>query len=150
MIDELNKQIYELQIELKESKIEIERLKTADIHISGVPSKVYKKLSKASLNDKMKEQLAQNERNFREEVMKMHAEWELENQKLKEEIVCLRQRHVDCDEGERKRLELRIEYLTKVCEDTKTALDHKREECRDFSTLVKDQVEQIHDLQEQC
>lgn len=58
--------IKELEGLTVDQRIEIERLKTADIQIAGVPQEVYKKLKKFDkvLEERMKDEIAKNEKKF--------------------------------------------------------------------------------------
>ena len=70
--------------EVFDLKMEIERLNTQDIYISGVPTKVYKKLDKANNNINSKIKIV--EENFRKEVTKMHEAYLAKELRWQEEI----------------------------------------------------------------
>jgi hypothetical protein len=82
-----------------EQRCEIERLKTADIQIAGVPQEVYKKLKKIDkvMEEKMRDEIRKNEEKFKKDAQELFDQFESENSHLRQENNCMKQRILELE-----------------------------------------------------
>ena len=126
-------------------KMEIERLNSTDVHISGIPGKVYKKLG--DVNDKIKSKLKIVEENFRKEVLRITDEHLAKETAYQQEIMHLKSHQTIVDDEASKRLRIQVEELKILLENNENAYKQKSAECEKYILEIDKRADQIHELQ---